>query len=76
MEAELVIKALNRALILRRINPSELVIHTDQGSQYTGSKYQKLLIENKSTAACLAKATAGIMRQWKASFLLIGYKTI
>jgi putative transposase len=47
MEAELVTKALNRALILRRINPSKLVIHTDQGSQYTGSKYQKLLIENK-----------------------------
>jgi putative transposase len=42
MEAELVTKALNRALILRRINPSKLVIHTDQGSQYTGSKYQKL----------------------------------
>ena len=34
-------------LTLRRINPSKLVIHTDQGSQYTGSKYQKLLIENK-----------------------------
>ena len=32
MEAELVTKALNRALILRRKNPSELVIHTDQGS--------------------------------------------
>ena len=47
MEAELVTKALNRALILRRINPSKLVVHTDQGSQYTGSKYQKLLIENK-----------------------------
>lgn len=47
MESELVTKALNRALILRRINPSKLVIHTDQGSQYTGSKYQKLLIENK-----------------------------
>jgi putative transposase len=43
MEAELATKALNRALILRRINPSELVIHSDQGSQYTGSKYQKLL---------------------------------
>ena len=47
MEAELVTKALNRALISRRINPSKLVIHTDQGSQYTGDKYQKLLIENK-----------------------------
>ena len=47
MEAELVTKALNRALILRRINPSKLVIHTDQGSQHAGSKYQKLLIKNK-----------------------------
>ena len=35
MEAELATKALNRALILRRINPSKLVIHADQGSQYT-----------------------------------------
>jgi hypothetical protein len=29
MEAELATKALDRALISRRINPSELVIHTD-----------------------------------------------
>ena len=29
MEAELVTKALDTALILRRINPSELVIHTN-----------------------------------------------
>ena len=47
MESELVPKALNRALILRRINPSKSVVHIDQGSQYTGSKYQKLLIVNK-----------------------------
>ena len=47
MEAELATKASNRALILRRINPSKLVVHIDQGSQYTGSKCQKLLIKNK-----------------------------
>jgi len=58
-------------LTLRRINPSKLVIHTDQGSQYTGSKYQKLLIENKINCSMSRKATAGIVRQWKASFLLI-----
>ena len=70
-EAELVTKALNRALILRKINPGELVIHTIQGSQYTGSKYQELLIENKINCNMSRKATAGTMRQWKTYFLLV-----
>ena len=71
MEAQVATKALNRVLILRRINPSELVIHTVQGGQYTGSKYQKLLIEYKINCSMSRKATAGKMRQWKTYFLLI-----
>ena len=47
MEAKLVTEALNRALGLRKINPDQLLIHTDQGSQYTGGKYQELLKANK-----------------------------
>jgi hypothetical protein len=39
MDAELATNALNSALILRRINPSKLVVHTDQGRQYAGGKY-------------------------------------
>ena len=38
MEAEIVTKNLYRALISRRISPIELVIDTDQCSQYTGRK--------------------------------------
>ena len=60
MEAELVTKALNRALILRRINPSRLAIHTDQGSQYTGSKYQKLLIEYKINCSMSRKGNCWV----------------
>ena len=36
MEARLVLEALNRALGHRQIEPDQLLIHTDQGSQYPG----------------------------------------
>ena len=35
--------ALNRALGHRRVEPEQLIIHTDQGSQYRASDYRKLL---------------------------------
>lgn len=47
MEAKLAKEALNRALVLRKINLDQLSIHTDQGSQYTGVKYQELLKTNE-----------------------------
>ena len=55
MEAKLVTEALNRALGLRKINPDQLLIHTDQGGQYTGGKYQELLKANKISCSMSGK---------------------
>ena len=40
MEATLVLEALNRALGHRQIEPDQLLIHTDQGSQYRATAYR------------------------------------
>ncbi|MFN5161032.1 MAG: DDE-type integrase/transposase/recombinase [Cyanobacteriota bacterium] len=40
MEAALVLEALNRALGHRQIEPDQLLIHTDQGSQYRATAYR------------------------------------
>jgi transposase InsO family protein len=40
MDAPLVIEALNRALGHRQVEPDQLLIHTDQGSQYRANDYQ------------------------------------
>ena len=46
MKADLVVKALRRALALRR--PSrQLTVHTDRGSQYASASYRDVLRENK-----------------------------
>jgi len=42
MRAELVIKALKRAIELRR-PPSGMIVHTDRGSQYASAAYRELL---------------------------------
>ena len=46
MDATLVIEALNRALSHRRVEPKQLLVHTDQGSQYRATDYHDLLQEH------------------------------
>ncbi|CAK6686700.1 IS3 family transposase ISStau1 [Synechococcus sp. CBW1107] len=57
MDATLVIEALNRALGHRRVEPEQLLLHTDQGSQYRATDYRQLLESHKigcsmSTKGC------------------------
>ena len=53
-DAALVIVALNRALGHRQLAPDQLMLHTDQGSQYRASDYRKLL--RKHGIACSMSA--------------------
>jgi transposase InsO family protein len=55
MEATLVLEALNRALGHRQIEPDQLLIHTDQGSQYRATAYRQLLEDNKISCSMSAK---------------------
>ena len=47
MDSSLVTEALNRAMGLRNVVPDKLLIHTDRGSQYTATDYQKILKDRK-----------------------------
>jgi transposase InsO family protein len=47
METTLVLEALNRALGHRQIEPDQLLIHTDLGSQYRARAYRQLLEARK-----------------------------
>lgn len=51
MEASLVIEALDRAVGARSINLEKLMIHTDQGSQYTGKDFQQKLVGKEITCS-------------------------
>ena len=55
MEATLVLEALNRALGHRQIGSEQLLIHTDQGSQYRGTAYRQLLEGRKINCSMSAK---------------------
>ena len=55
MEATLVLEALNRALGHRQIEPDQLLIHTDQGSQYRATAYRQLLENHKISCSMSAK---------------------
>ena len=55
MEAALVLEALNRALGHRQIKPDQLLIHTDQGSQYRATAYRQLLEDHKISRSMSAK---------------------
>jgi len=55
MEASLVLEALNRALGHRQIEPDQLLIHTDQGSQYRVTAYRQLLGGRKISCSMSAK---------------------
>jgi transposase InsO family protein len=55
MDAALVIEALNRALGHRQVEPEQLLIHTDQGSQYRASDYRELLGKHEIVCSMSAK---------------------
>jgi transposase InsO family protein len=55
MEATLVLEALNRALEHRQIEPDQLLIHTDQWSQYRATAYRQLLEDHKISCSMSAK---------------------
>jgi transposase InsO family protein len=55
MEAALVLEALNRALGHRQVEPDQLLIHTDQGSQYRATDYRQLLADRKISCSMSAK---------------------
>ena len=66
MDTALVMEALNRALGHRRVEPEQLIIHTDQGSQYRASDYRKLLqkheIDVTPSAAPVLMRAMGLIR--------------
>ena len=45
LESSLVTEALERAFGCRSVNLDQLMIHTDQGSQYTGREFQQRLVD-------------------------------
>ena len=55
MEATLVLEALNRALGHRKIEPDQLLIHTDQGGQYRAMAYRRLLESHRISCSMSAK---------------------
>ena len=55
METTLVLEALNRALGQRQIEPDQLLIHTDQGSQYRAAAYRQLLEDHQISCSMSAK---------------------
>jgi transposase InsO family protein len=55
MEATLVLEALNRALGHRQIEPHQLLINTDQGSQYRATAYRQLLEGRKISCSMSAR---------------------
>jgi transposase InsO family protein len=55
MEATLVLEALNRALGHRQIAPDQLLIHTDQRSQYRAIAYRQLLATHKISCSMSGK---------------------
>jgi transposase InsO family protein len=55
MEATLVLEALNRALGHRQIESDQLLVHTDQGSQYRATAYRQLLENHKISCSMSTK---------------------
>jgi transposase InsO family protein len=55
MDAALVIEVLNRALGQRQVKAEQLLIHTDQGSQYRATDYRELLKKHQIRCSMSAK---------------------
>ena len=56
LRAELVTNALTMALFRRKF-PSDVIIHSDRGSQYCSKKYQSLLIKNNMICSMSGKGS-------------------
>ena len=56
MDAALVIEALKRALGQRQVKAEQLLIHTDQGSQYRATDYRELLKKHQIHCSMSAKS--------------------
>lgn len=50
-----------------RGQPHDVMFHSDQGSQYTGLKYQQLLWRYRIKQSVSRRETAGIIVPWNAS---------
>jgi transposase InsO family protein len=64
MDAALVVEALNRALGHRQVDSAQLLVHTDQSSQYRATDYRDLLrkrgiVCSMSVAEGFCEAVAG-----------------
>ena len=55
MDASLVIEALHRALGHSQVEPEQLILHTDQGSQYRATDYRDLLSKHEISCSMSAK---------------------
>ena len=55
VDAALVVEALNRALGHRQLKAEQLLIHTDQGSQYRATDYKELLKKHQIRSSMSAK---------------------
>jgi putative transposase len=55
MDTALVVEALNRALGQRQVEPDQLLLHTDQGSQYRATEYRNLLAKHEIACNMSAK---------------------
>jgi transposase InsO family protein len=55
MDAALVVEALNRALGHRQLEAEQLLLHTDQGSQYRATDYRELLRKREIVRSMSAK---------------------
>jgi putative transposase len=55
LESSLVTEALERAFGCRSVNLDELMMHTDQGSQYTSKEFQKRLVDKEITCSMSRK---------------------
>lgn len=59
MDTALAIEALNRALGHRKVAPDQLLIHTDQGSQYRASDYREMLLGQRGGGELLLHPQTG-----------------
>jgi putative transposase len=54
LESSLVTEVLERAFGCRSVNMDEMMIHTDQGSQYTSKEFHKRLVD-KMITCCMSR---------------------
>ena len=70
MQMDLVLSALLMA-VWRRKPKSKVIIHSDQGSQYTSYKWQKFLQDNNLEASMSRRSNCYTQRQGQALIMLL-----